>query len=140
MAIDRNAGARAKFFLALAEQCDLNHRNEFEAFVEASILFARSAILRAERKYKNHPNFKPWWQNLLKNPVLNALRDERNLVVHEAPPKVGQVIGGSGVDKASSLYFYETDANGKPVDIIRTLSAWVAEAENTAKQADSLFK
>lgn len=139
-AIDRNAFSRARFFLAKADECSPEQRNDFEAYAEACIVFARAGVLRAKEKYRNQAAFKTWWDPLQQNTKLEFLREERNLVVHEAPAKVGQVIAlGGGIAKASQLYFYERDSTGNPVDVLETLEEWITEAEAAVAQAESMF-
>jgi len=53
---ERTAIARAEFFLALAEQCRPEERTEFEAFLEAAIVFARAALHRLKNEFETHPS------------------------------------------------------------------------------------
>jgi len=85
----RKALSRARFFLAKADQCSAEDRLEFEAFLEAAMVFARSALLRLEAKYKKHPRWKPWWSALKANPDVEFFRTERNWIVPEAAPRLG---------------------------------------------------
>lgn len=105
----RDAIDRADFFLDLSRKCSGDERNEFEAFMEASIIFARAALHRLKTKYENHTDWKPWWENLLNNQTVNFFRNERDHILKVGPPKVGQIvkIGSPPAQKASKLYYYE---------------------------------
>ncbi len=140
--IDRSAISRARFFLDKAKECMADKHNEFEAYMEASFLFARSEILRIEYKYEKHPNFKPWWNSLLKNTTLEFIRKERNIIVHKHPPKTTQIIIHGAIQQitpASALYCYETNDEGSPINPILTLTRCIEEVERTVECANSLF-
>jgi hypothetical protein len=47
--------SRAKLFLEKAKACPASARGDFEAYLEAALMFARSAILRIEEKVKKSP-------------------------------------------------------------------------------------
>lgn len=44
----------SRVFLALVQKCTPNERDEFEEFIEASIIFGRSALHHLEARFKNH--------------------------------------------------------------------------------------
>jgi len=127
----RHAISRARFFLNLAEQCPVEKRDEFEAYPEASIIFARAALLRFKKKYEKNSNWKQWWDSLKTNPAVEFFKDERNQILKEGPPKVGQIIGRA-TTIAAELYYYEnpqtpaTDTVEKHLNAIETL---LGEAE-----------
>jgi len=99
----RTAIARAEFFLALAEGCDAQHRLEFEAYLEATIVFARAAIHRA--KQAAPPS---WWSALGGNPSVEFFRNERDHLLKEAPPKINQVVRlGVQETVAAASYYYD---------------------------------
>ena len=50
----RTALHRARLFLRLAEGCSPERRIEFEAFVEATIVFARAALHRLQTSHQRH--------------------------------------------------------------------------------------
>jgi hypothetical protein len=116
----RSALSRARFFLEKAKECPADARVDFEAFLEASIVFARAAMHRLQARYRKHPNWKVWWDSLLDNPSVTFLREERDWILKEAPPEVGQKIfmpsigpGGEDVpatrpSRASDFYYFET--------------------------------
>lgn len=62
----RTALGRAEFFLHLAEKCTPAQRAEFEAYVDASIIFARTALHRLKSKCSNHPS----WRNCVNIPFI----------------------------------------------------------------------
>jgi hypothetical protein len=139
--IDRSAIGRAKFFLNKAAECTASQRNEFEAFTEAAIVFARSAIHRVQSQYgkKNkHPKFQSWWDGLLNNPSLEFLREERDFILKEAPQKTGQYIGAPIPTHAREFYFYR-DTSGNPVDPVNELSKHITEAEKAVAVAIEIF-
>ena len=73
---------------------------DFEAYTEAAIIFARSALHRFKTKDEKHSNFKTWWNSLRGDPAVEFFRSERDFVLKEAAPKIGQKvyvppIGGS---------------------------------------------
>ena len=48
----------------------MNQREEFEAFVEAAIIFGRAAVHRFKTKHERHPAWKAWWDSLLNDPTM----------------------------------------------------------------------
>jgi len=105
----RHAISRARFFLQKAEQCTVQQRDECEAYLEAAIVFARTALLRLQWEYEKHPKWKSWWDGLLANVAVCFIRVERNCIIHERPPKIGQVIRvGQTSGLAADLYYYES--------------------------------
>jgi len=118
----RQALERAKLFLGKARECPIESRVDFEAFLEASIIFARAAIQRVKSSYENKTGFKEWWDSLLGDPSVNFFRIERNWILKEGPPKIGQRIIMSTIkiepkigeqtpisDEATNKHFYASD-------------------------------
>ena len=87
---DRNAISRARFFLAKAVDCRAEERDDCEAFMEAAIIFARAALHRFQKQHRNQDGFQAWWDSLRGNPAVDFLRKERDFILKEAPPKLGQ--------------------------------------------------
>jgi hypothetical protein len=104
---ERTAIARAEFFLALAEQCPPEQRTEFEAFLEASIVFARAALHRLKGEFESHPSWKAWFSQLKGLPSVEFFREHRDFVLKEASPKVGQIISFNQVTTATQFYYFE---------------------------------
>ena len=88
----RGAIGRAKFFIEKAKTCTLDSRVDFEAYLEASIIFARAAIHRVQFNYGKNPSFKVWWDSLLNDPSVEFFRNECDLILKEGPTKLGQKI------------------------------------------------
>ena len=88
----RHAISRAKFFLGKAKGCSADYRVDFEAFLEAAIVFARAAVHRLKAKYKSHPQWKVWWDSLRDDPAVEFFRTERDWILKQASPKVNQKI------------------------------------------------
>ena len=120
----RDAITRARFFLEQVRSCrysdDMAWQEPFEAYLEAAIVFGRSAIQRlkrsADKRARNDPSLKAevdeWWDSLLQDPAIQFFRGQRNFIGHEGPPKVGQTLygpGGPPPQKAEAYYFFEKD-------------------------------
>ena len=76
----RHPISRARFFLERAVECSVQQCDEHEAYLEAAIVFGRTALLRLEAEYNKHPDWKVWWAGLLSNTSVNFLRNERNWI------------------------------------------------------------
>jgi hypothetical protein len=120
----REALSRAKFFLGKAKACPASARVDFEAYLEAALMFAQSDLFRVEKKIRKTPQGENWWKDLLKNPLAEFIRNERNWIIHHAPSKIGQRIflpiiqeEEETVEKpnlpplAHVFYYYGDDAN-----------------------------
>ncbi len=130
---ERHAISRAWFFLDLAKQCPIENRNACEAFIEASIIFARAAIHRLKSQYEKKSNWKSWWEELQSNPAVRFFRNERNLILKGAPPRLGQIIGGQPTNLAADLYYYEnpqTPATDTIERHLHTIEGLLIEAQS----------
>ena len=132
---ERHAISRAWFFLDLAKQCPIEKRNAFEAYLEASIIFARAAIHRLQSEHKQKSNWKPWWDELRSNPAIRFFQEERNLILKGAPPKLGQIIGGPPTAMAADLYYYENPQ----IQATDTVERHLHTIENLLIEAQSRF-
>lgn len=106
----RHAISRARFFLRRAEECSVDKRDEFEAYLEAAIVFGRTAIHRLQTEYKKHPGWKQWFESLRSDPSVNFFREQRDFILKEGPPQVGQIIGFDPITKAAELYYFDDPA------------------------------
>ena len=133
----RHAISRAQFFLELAKKCSAEQRNEFEAYLEAAIIFARAALHRLQSEYEKHPSWKNWWSSLLSDSAVQFFRDERNYILKEGPPKIGQIVrlGGEIPCTATELYYIENPE----VPAVVTVERHLASIKNLILQAQSLF-
>jgi hypothetical protein len=118
----RDAITRARFFLEQARSCpysaDMAWQESFEAYLEAAIVFSRAAVHRlkasADRRVKGNPilkaEWREYWDAMLEDPAIQFFRSERDFIVKEGPPKVGQIVrmGGPGPQKMEELYYYES--------------------------------
>ena len=128
----RHAISRARFFLEQAEKCSVTERDAFESYLEAAIIFGRTAIHRLKHEHEKHPEWKPWWNWLLTNPAAEFFRHERNSILKEGPPKVGQIITWDAVSRAAELYSFddpETPATETVRQHLDELAKIVAGAE-----------
>jgi len=130
----RHAISRARFFLNLAKQCPVEKRDDFEAYLEASIIFGRTALHRFQSEYDNHPDWQQWWDSIETNPAVNFFRNERNQILKEGPPKVGQIIGRA-TTIAAELYYYENPQTPATDTVEKHLKAF----EKLLVKAESRF-
>ena len=84
--------------------CPVDARVDFEAFLEAAIVFARAAVHRLKSQYERHAQWKDWWGGLRDDPAIKFFRTERNWIVKEDPPKLGQKIFAASVGSAEPSY------------------------------------
>jgi hypothetical protein len=130
----RHAISRSHFFLDIAKRCPIESRDEFEAYLEASIIFARAALHRFQSEHKHLDNWKPWWDELLSNPSVIFFRKERDWILKEGPPKIGQVIRGDKplAPMAAEFYYFENPqiaATDTVEKHLNTLEAILIEAQ-----------
>ncbi len=127
----RSAVARAKFFLEKAKACSVESRVDFEAFLEAAIVFARAAVHRLKSQNEGHAHWKAWWDGLRGNPEVEFFRTERDWILKEAPPKLGQKIFTASVGieapsyspaRAAELYYFDDPKVPATVTIERHLN------------------
>ena len=131
----RHPISRARFFLQLAKRCPVEKRDEFEAYLEASIIFGRAALHRFQSEHERQSNWKPWWDGLRSNPAVIFFRNERNRILKEGPPKIGQIIrvGGPPAPMATELYYYEdpqTPATDTVEKHLNAVEALLVEAQS----------
>jgi len=124
-------------FVEMARQCDLAHRDEHEAFLDAAIVFARSALHRLQSAYKRKPAWSAWWASLASDPSIQFLRYHRNFALHEAPTQVGQVVyAGGGHPLAFDHYCFEHYT----VPAVETLTRHIDRIEEIVQDADTRFR
>ncbi len=121
--LKRDAISRSRFFLGLAKDCpysgEIGELESFESYLEAAIIFGRVAIHRvhaaAKHKAQANPSLgeevKTWWDSLLEDPAVSFFRTERDFILKQGPPKVGQIIklglGETAYRKAEERYYFE---------------------------------
>lgn len=104
----RDAISRAKQFIGMARQCRIDERDEYEAFLEAAVVFGRTALHRLQPLYKKHSCWKQWCDGLLGDESVEFFRAKRNFLLKEGPTRVGQVIRvGTPTTKADEHYYFE---------------------------------
>jgi len=145
----RSALARSHLFLKIACECSADKRVEFEAFVEAAIIFARAALHRFKTRHESHPDWKHWWNGLRGNASIEFFRTERDWLLKEASPKIGQkafvgsVIMGTATAspasyspmKAGEFYYFE----GPEIPATVTVDRHLKEVERLLKEAEAKF-
>ena len=100
----RRALSRAKFFLAKAKMCSASERVDFEAYLEAAIVFARAAVHRTQSRYQHHSDWKAWWDSILSNEAVQFFRTERDWILKEASPRIGQILFAGTAGAPASRY------------------------------------
>lgn len=133
---NRHAISRAKLFLDLADPCTVVERDMHEAYFEAAIIFCRTAIHRLQNRYEKYAGWKTWFNSLLSNPSVAFIREERNFILKEAPPKVGQIIRLDVTSNlAKHLYYYESP----DVPAVDTVRRHVEEVEKVILEGERIF-
>jgi hypothetical protein len=123
----RHAISRARFFLQKAKACNTYACADCEAYLEASIVFARAALHRIQRDFEGQPGWATWWASLRGDPSVEFLRYHRDWILKEAPFKVGQVVRmGVRETRAIDSYYFE-DFNTPATDAIARHLERVAE-------------
>ncbi len=139
----RSAEARSQLFLEMASECSADRRVDFEAFLEAAIIFGRAALHRFQTRHKSHPEWPQWWDGLRENPSIEFFRTERDWLLKEASPKIGQraFVGGAGRSpasyeptKAGEFYFFEPEAPATT-----TVDRHLTELRRVLKEAEAAF-
>jgi hypothetical protein len=127
----------------MAVECRANEREDFEAFLEASIVFSRSALQRMNKAHSSHPRWKAWWNSLRENPSVVFFWSERDWILHEAPPKLGQrgfaaSMGSSSPSYepswASEFYFF----TGESLAATETVERNLREIERLVNEGEAL--
>lgn len=143
----RSALSKARFFLEKAASAAPNQRVEFEAYLEAAIVFGRAAVHRFKTLHRGHPDWKSWWDSLLRDETMVFFRDERNWILKEGPPKFGQKIwmpsigpGGEHIPaepvaSAAALYYFTDPA----IPATTTVERHVLELERLLQEAEARF-
>jgi hypothetical protein len=141
----RGALARAAFFLDKAKACPLDAREDFEAFLEASIIFARAAVHRFKTKHDGHPSWKAVWDAWSDEPAVEFFRQERDWILKEAPPKIGQKLFAPSVGTNTTAYapssaaeFYYYYDPGTPATA--TVEAHLVALRGLLGKAEQVFK
>jgi hypothetical protein len=88
----RHALARARFFLEKAKNARAEERVDFEAFIEASIVFARAALHRMRTRHGHRTGWGDWWNSLRGDPAIEFFRTERNWILKESSARLGQKV------------------------------------------------
>lgn len=157
--LKRDAISRARFFLQQAREYpyseNLSDSEEFKSYLEAAIIFGRVAIHRVHRAAENtvkgdprmRADVRAWWDALLEDPASRFFREERDFILKQGPPMVGQIVrlpSVFGEDsptiikpesplKAEELYYYENPERPATVTAERHLASvakTVADAED----------
>jgi hypothetical protein len=118
---------------------------DFEAFLEASIVFARAAVHRLKTKYESHAAWKTVWDSWAHESAVQFLREERDWILKEAPPKLGQKvfaasIGGSEPtampNSAADFYYYDDPQ----IPATATVEGHLATLESLLTKAERGFQ
>ena len=105
---NREAVSRAEFFLKLARACPVEERAEHEAFLEASIIFARAELHRMRTRFAKAPGWRLWWSSIETDSAVRFFTQHRNFILKEGSAQVHQIINFNPVVLAEVLYYFET--------------------------------
>jgi hypothetical protein len=132
----RDAVSRARLFLKMARMCTVEQRDEYEAFLESSIVFGRAALHRLKSTFGKHPNWPEWWDSLRGNESVEFFREERDYLLKEGPTKVGQVIRiGVRTERAEEHYYFES----ADVPATTTVENHLNQIEHLVLEAEERF-
>lgn len=112
---------KARFFVSQAELCGLRDQTEFESYLEAAIVFARSITIHIQKAYKHRSGFESWYSRcrsgLESDPLCKFFIDTRNFIL-----KQGQV-GVKGVLSITPMPATAVGSVGHPTVIITSKEA-----------------
>ena len=132
----RDAVSRARLFLEMARMRTVEQRDEYEALLEASIVFGRAALHRLKSTFGKHANWADWWDSLRGNGSVGFFREERNYILKEGPMKVGQVIRvGVQTERAEEHYYFES----VDVPATATIEEHLNQIEHLVLEAEERF-
>lgn len=140
----RSALERAQFFLDKAMACHADERVEFEASLEASIVFARSAVHRFKKRFGSHPEFRNWWDSVLADSAVTFTRVQRDWILKDASLKIGQkgFAASVGSDapswqptKAGDFYYFE----GPSIPATETVARHLVALKSLLIEAEQRF-
>jgi hypothetical protein len=87
---------KARFFAIQAEQSKVGHREAFETYLEAAIVFGRSITFHIQKEFVHKEGFVNWYsdhQNKLKNdPVAKFFLEKRNFILKQGPVGIHKII------------------------------------------------
>ena len=133
---ERDAVSRARLFLEMAGNCRFDQRDEYEALLEAAIVFGRAAFHRLKPTFENDAKWTKWMASLSGNESVEFFRKERNHVLKKGPTKVGQVIRvGVQTERAEEHYFFES----ADVPATATVEAHLKRIEQLVAEAQKRF-
>lgn len=105
----RDAISRARHFLSMAKECKSVQRDEYEAFLEAAIIFGRTALNRLNTLLKLKQGWRSWFDKQWEDPSVQFFKIERDYLLKEGSTKVGQVIRvGENIQHAEDCYYFES--------------------------------
>jgi len=133
----RHGISRARLFIQLADECVVADNDMHKAFIDAVIVFRRTAMNRLQIRCKGCDIWNDWYDPLLENPSVLFIKSERDFVIHEVPSKVNQVIhaGLTRPEKTKHSYYYENSK--KPA--IDTVLAHTEEIKNLIRECEMKF-
>src|SRR5262249_61645539 len=121
-----------------ADECPMEQRDHCEAFMEAAIVFCRTAIHRVKAQYADHPDWIDWWKSLLSDPDLDFICRHRDSIVKKAPGAFSQVVRVNvPFEFAADGYHYAHEHY--TVRATKTLRRCVDSTERHAREADKRF-
>src|SRR5437899_8331161 len=137
----RHGMARARFFLQKAVACQTEQREECAAYLNAALLFARTALLRLGPTYGKHPDWKTWWKTIRMDTTTQAtiefLRHERPWIVHPAPAQSHPGMCGGDTPICATAW---DDAAQAAMPATHTVEQYLKTMERLVLDAEKRFR
>ena len=119
----RDATSRARQFLNMAKKCTVSQRDEYEAFLEAAIVFGRTALNRLHPLFKSKPGWRDWFDEQWEDTSVKFFKAERDYLLKEGPTKFGQVVRVATITElAEEHYYFESPSVPATATVERHLS------------------
>lgn len=111
-----------------------DQRDEFEAYLEAALIFGRTTIHHLRGRFSNHLGWDQWFDSLRGNEAVEFFRQHRDFALKEGMPHVAQRISFDHIAAAAELYSFESD-----IPATSTVTRHLAVISSLAQDAERRF-
>lgn len=134
----RHCISRAELFLGKAQSCPVAERDDFEAFLEASIVFARAALHRLKTAANGSSGFAEWFSSIASRESVQFFKAHRDLILKESSPPIGQLVYvGDGRNDLGARHLYYFEEPGIPAS--DTVARHLADLSGLVHVAEQQF-